>query len=128
MLFRSPYIANPKGRRIEVRFPDSTANPYLAFAAMMMAGLDGIQNKIHPGEPADKDLYHLPPEESAKIPQVCHSLDMALEHLDKNRDFLKKGGVFTDEVIDAYIELKMQEVTRFRMTTHPIEFDMYYSL
>ena len=125
---RIPYIANPKGRRIEVRFPDSTANPYLAFAAMMMAGLDGIQNKIHPGEPADKDLYHLPAEESAKIPQVCHSLDMALEHLDKNRDFLKKGGVFTDEVIDAYIELKMQEVTRFRMTTHPIEFDMYYSL
>lgn len=125
---RIPYIANPKGRRIEVRFPDSTANPYLAFAAMMMAGLDGIQNKIHPGEPADKDLYHLPAEESAKIPQVCHSLDMALEHLDKNRDFLKKGGVFTDEVIDAYIELKMQEVTRFRMTTHPIEFEMYYSL
>ncbi len=125
---RIPYIANPKGRRIEVRFPDSTANPYLAFAAMMMAGLDGIQNKIHPGEPADKDLYHLPAEESAKIPQVCHSLDMALEHLDKNRDFLKKGGVFTDEVIDAYIELKMQEVTRYRMTTHPIEFEMYYSL
>jgi glutamine synthetase len=125
---RIPFIANPKGRRIEVRFPDSTANPYLAFSAMLMAGLDGIQNKIHPGEPSDKDLYHLPPEEDAKIPRVCHSLDMALEHLDKNRDFLKKGGVFTDELIDAYIELKMQEVTRFRMTTHPIEFDMYYSL
>ncbi|MES2683859.1 MAG: glutamate--ammonia ligase, partial [Pseudomonadota bacterium] len=125
---RIPYIANPKGRRIEVRFPDSSANPYLAFAAMMMAGLDGIQNKIHPGEPSDKDLYHLPPEEDAKIPRVCHSLDMALEHLDKNRDFLKKGGVFTDEVIDAYIELKMQEVTKFRMTTHPVEFEMYYSL
>jgi glutamine synthetase len=125
---RIPFVANPKGRRIEVRFPDSTANPYLAFSAMMMAGLDGIQNKIHPGEPSDKDLYHLPPEEDAKIARVCHSLDMALEHLDKNREFLKKGGVFTDEVIDAYIELKMQEVTRFRMTTHPIEFDMYYSL
>ncbi|MGQ0620844.1 MAG: glutamate--ammonia ligase [Panacagrimonas sp.] len=125
---RIPYVASPKGRRIEVRFPDSTANPYLAFAAMMMAGLDGIQNKIHPGDPSDKDLYHLPPEEDAKIPRVCHSLDMALEALDKGRDFLTKGGVFTDDVIDAYIELKMQEVTRFRMTTHPIEFDMYYSM
>ena len=125
---RIPFVANPKGRRIEVRFPDSSANPYLAFAAMMMAGLDGIQNKIHPGEASDKDLYHLPPEEDKKIPRVCHSLDMALEHLDKNRGFLKAGGVFTDDLIDAYIELKMQEVTRFRMTTHPIEFDMYYSL
>jgi glutamine synthetase len=125
---RIPYVANPKGRRIEVRFPDSTANPYFAFAAMMMAGLDGIQNKIHPGDPSDKDLYHLPPEEDKKIPRVCHSLDMALEHLDANREFLTRGGVFTDDLIDAYIELKMQEVTRFRMTTHPIEFDMYYSL
>ncbi|HEY0913764.1 MAG TPA: glutamate--ammonia ligase [Solimonas sp.] len=125
---RIPYVANPKGRRIEVRFPDSTANPYLAFAAMMMAGLDGIQNKIHPGEAQDKDLYHLPPEEDKLIPRVCHSLDMALDALDSDREFLKKGGVFTDEVIDAYIELKMQEVTRFRMTTHPIEFEMYYSL
>ncbi|WP_028008880.1 glutamate--ammonia ligase [Solimonas flava] len=125
---RIPYVSNPKGRRIEVRFPDSTANPYFAFAAMMMAGLDGIQNKIHPGEAADKDLYHLPPEEDKKIPRVCHSLDMALEHLDKNREFLTRGGVFTDDLIDAYIELKMQEVTRFRMTTHPIEFEMYYSL
>jgi glutamine synthetase len=125
---RIPFVANPKGRRIEVRFPDSSANPYLAFAAMLMAGIDGIQNKIHPGDPSDKDLYHLPPEEDAKIPRVCHSLDMALEHLDKNRGFLKAGGVFTDDVIDSYIELKLQEVTRFRMTTHPIEFDMYYSL
>jgi glutamine synthetase len=125
---RIPYVSNPKARRIEVRFPDSTANPYLAFAAMMMAGLDGIQNKIHPGDPADKDLYHLPPEEDAKIPRVCHSLDMALENLDRNREFLTKGGVFTNDLIDAYIELKMQEVTRFRMTTHPIEFEMYYSL
>ena len=125
---RIPYVANPKGRRIEVRFPDSTANPYFAFAAMMMAGLDGIQNKIHPGEAQDKDLYHLPPEEDKLIPRVCHSLDMALEALDTDREFLKKGGVFTDDLIDAYIELKMQEVTRFRMTTHPIEFEMYYSL
>ncbi|AXQ27372.1 glutamate--ammonia ligase [Solimonas sp. K1W22B-7] len=125
---RIPYVANPKGRRIEVRFPDSSANPYFAFAAMMMAGLDGIQNKIHPGEAQDKDLYHLPPEEDKLIPRVCHSLDMALDALDNDREFLKKGGVFTDDVIDAYIELKMQEVTRFRMTTHPIEFDMYYSL
>jgi glutamine synthetase len=117
-----------KGRRIEVRFPDSLANPYFAFASMMMAGLDGIQNKIHPGEAMDKDLYHLPPEEDKKVPRVCHSLDMALEHLDKNREFLTRGGVFTNDLIDAYIDLKMQEVTRFRMTTHPVEFDMYYSM
>ena len=125
---RIPHVPNPKGRRIEVRFPDSTANPYLAFSAMMMAGLDGIQNKIHPGEAMDKDLYDLPPEEDKKIPKVCHALDMALEHLDKDRKFLTAGGVFTNDVIDGYIELKMQEVTRLRMTTHPVEFDMYYSL
>jgi len=125
---RIPYVANPKGRRIEVRFPDPTCNPYLGFAAMLMAGLDGVENKIHPGEAATKDLYHLPPEEDAKIPTVCHSLDQALDYLDKGRGFLTKGGVFTDGFIDAYIELKMQEVTRFRMTTHPLEFDMYYSL
>ncbi|HQD15257.1 MAG TPA: glutamine synthetase, partial [Ottowia sp.] len=125
---RIPYVANPKGRRIEVRFPDPTANPYLAFSALLMAGLDGVENRIHPGEAMDKDLYHLPPEEDARIPTVCHSLDQALEHLDKDRGFLTKGGVFSDAMIDAYIELKMAEVTRFRMTTHPIEFDMYYSL
>ena len=125
---RIPYVANPKGRRIEVRFPDPTCNPYLAFSAMLMAGLDGVENKIHPGEAATKDLYHLPPEEDAKIPTVCDSLDQALGYLDKGRAFLTKGGVFTDGYIDAYIELKMQEVTRFRMTTHPVEFDMYYSL
>ncbi|RJQ46276.1 MAG: glutamate--ammonia ligase [Gammaproteobacteria bacterium] len=125
---RVPYVANPKARRIEVRFPDPTANPYLAFSAMVMAGLDGIQNKIHPGEPMDKDLYDLPPEEEAQIPKVCHSLEMALEHLDKDRAFLKQGGVFTDDVIDSYIGLKMQEVTRLRMTSHPVEYDMYYSL
>jgi len=125
---RVPWVSSPKARRIEVRFPDSTANPYFAFSAMMLAGLDGIQNKIHPGEPADKDLYDLEPEEAKHIPTVCHSLDMALEYLDKDREFLKRGGVFTDDVIDAYIGLKMQEVTRLRMTTHPVEFDMYYSV
>src|SRR5262245_22971618 len=125
---RIPYVPNPKGRRIECRFPDPLCNPYLGFSAMLMAGLDGVENKIHPGEAATKDLYHLPPEEDAKIPTVCHSLDQALEYLDKGRAFLTKGGVFTDAYIDAYIELKMQEVTRFRMTTHPVEFDMYYSL
>ena len=125
---RIPYVANPKGRRIEVRFPDPTANPYLAFSAMMMAGLDGIQNKIHPGDAADKDLYELPPEELKDIPTVCASLEEALENLDKDRAYLTVGGVFTDDMIDAYIELKMEEVTRMRMTTHPVEFDMYYSL
>ena len=125
---RIPYVGNPKGRRIETRFPDPLANPYLAFSALMMAGLDGVENKIHPGEAATKDLYHLPPEEDAKIPTVCHSLDQALEHLDKDRAFLTKGGVFTDSMLDAYIELKMGEVTRFRMAPHPVEYDMYYSL
>ena len=125
---RIPFVMNPKGRRIEVRFPDSTANPYLAFSAMLMAGLDGIKNKIHPGDAMDKDLYDLPAEEESLIPQVCHSFDQALEELDKDRDFLKAGGVFTDDVIDGYIALKMEEVTRMRMTTHPVEFDMYYSL
>ncbi len=125
---RIPYVANPKGRRIEARFPDPLMNPYLGFAALLMAGLDGVENKIHPGEAATKDLYHLPPEEDAKIPTVCASLEQALEYLDKGRAFLTKGGVFTDNYIDAYIELKMQEVQRFRMTTHPLEFDMYYSL
>jgi glutamine synthetase len=125
---RIPYVSNPKGRRIEVRFPDPTANPDMAFAAMMMAGLDGVQNKIHPGEAADKNLYDLPPEEDAKIPTVCSSLDMALDYLDRDREFLTRGGVFSNDLIDAYIALKMDEVTRFRMTTHPIEFDMYYGL
>jgi glutamine synthetase len=125
---RIPYVTNPKGRRIEVRFPDSTANPYLAFSAMLMAGLDGIQNKIHPGEPMDKDLYDLPPEEEKAIPQVAFSFDEALEALDKDREFLTKGGVFTDDVIDGYIALKKEDVTRLRMSTHPVELDMYYSL
>jgi len=125
---RIPYVASDKGRRIEARFPDPLANPYLAFTAMMMAGLDGVQNKIHPGDPIDKNLYDLPPEEDALVPKVCHSLEMALENLDKDREFLTRGGVFSDDWINAYIELKMEEVTKFRMTTHPVEFAMYYSL
>jgi glutamine synthetase len=125
---RVPYVQSDKARRIEVRFPDPGTNPYLAFTAMMMAGLDGIQNKIHPGDPADKNLYDLPPEEDAKIPTVCSSLEQALEYLDKGREFLTRGGVFSNDFIDAYIGLKMEEVTRFRMTTHPVEYDMYYSV
>ncbi|THK43160.1 glutamate--ammonia ligase [Methylophaga sp. SB9B] len=125
---RIPFVSNPKGRRIEVRFPDPSANPYLAFSAMMMAGLDGIKNKIHPGDAMDKDLYDLPPEEDAAIPKVCHALDQALAELDKDRAFLTEGGVFTDDMIDGYIALKMEEVTRLRMETHPAEFDLYYSL
>jgi len=125
---RIPYVANPKGRRIEARFPDPSSNPYLCFSALMMAGLDGVENKIHPGEAATKDLYHLPPEEDKLVPTVCHSLDQALEALDKDRGFLTKGGVFSDNMLDAYIELKMGEVQRFRMAPHPVEYDMYYSL
>ena len=125
---RIPYVTNPKGRRIEVRFPDSTANPYLAFSAMLMAGLDGIQNKIHPGDAMDKDLYDLPPEEEKAIPQVAFSFDEALSALDNDREFLTRGGVFTDDAIDGYIELKNQDVQRLRMSTHPVELDMYYSL
>lgn len=125
---RIPYESNPKGRRIEVRFPDSMANPYLAFSAMMLAGLDGVINKIHPGDAMDKDLYDLAPEEEKDLKMVAFSLDEALEALDGDRDFLKAGGVFSDDLIDAYIELKKENVTRLRMTTHPVEFDMYYSL
>lgn len=125
---RIPWVSSPKARRIELRFPDSAANPYLTFVAMMMAGLDGVQNQIDPGGPADKDLYDLPPEEESKISTVAHSLDQALEALDADRDFLKAGGVMTDDMIDGYINLKMEEVTRMRMTTHPVEFDMYYSV
>ncbi len=125
---RIPFVSNPKGRRIEVRFGDSAGNPYLTFAAMMMAGLDGIKNRIDPGPAMDKDLYDLPPEVEKNIPTVAHSLDQALEALDKDRDFLKAGGVFSDDMIDGYIDLKNEEVTRLRMSTHPVEFDMYYSL
>jgi glutamine synthetase len=125
---RVPYVANPKGRRVEVRFPDSSANPYFAFSALLLAGLDGIKNKIHPGDAIDKDLYDLPPEEEKAIPTVAFSLQQALEALDKDRDFLKAGDVFSDDLIDAYIALKQQEILRLQKTTHPVEFDMYYSL
>jgi glutamine synthetase len=125
---RIPYATSPKAKRVEVRFPDPAANPYLAFAAQLMAGLDGIANRIHPGDPMDKDLYDLPPEEMQGIPTVCTSLRQALEELDRDRDFLKAGGVFTDDQIDSYIRLKMQDVERFEMTPHPVEFDMYYSV
>ena len=125
---RIPFGNSPKSKRVEVRFPDPGANPYLAFAAMLMAGLDGIKNKIHPGQPMDKDLYDLPPKELKKIPTVCGSLREALMSLDKDRGFLKAGGVFDDDQIDAYIELKMHEVMRFEMTPHPVEFEMYYSV
>jgi len=124
---RIPFVHSDKGRRVEARFPDPIANPYLAFSALLMAGLDGVQNKIHPGEAATKDLYHLPPEEDAQIPTVCASLEQALEALDADREFLTKGGVFTNDWIDAYIALKMEEVNKVRMTPHPVEFGLYYS-
>lgn len=125
---RIPFVSNPKGRRIEMRFPDPMNSGYLIFSALLMAGLDGIKNQIDPGSPSDKDLYDLPPEEEKNIPTVCHSLDQALEALDNDRDFLKAGGVFSDDFIDAYIALKMREVTRFRAATHPLEYQMYYTL
>jgi glutamine synthetase len=124
---RIPFVANPKASRIEVRFGDPTGNPYLMFTSMLMAGLDGIANKIHPGEAADKDLYDLPAEEAAQIPTVASSLEQALQALDADREFLKAGGVMDDDMIDAYIDLKMEEVERLNSTTHPVEFDMYYS-
>ncbi len=125
---RIPWTNNPKAKRVEVRFPDPAANPYLAFAALLMAGLDGIVNKIDPGQAMDKDLYDLPAKELKKIPTVCASLREALQSLDKDREFLKKGGVFTDDQIDSYIELKMHDVIRFEHTPHPVEYDMYYSV
>ena len=123
---RIPHVDSPKGKRIEVRFPDPMGNPYLGFTAMLMAGLDGIANKIDPGGPSDKNLYDLPPREQKKIPEVCGSLKEALDSLDKDRGFLKAGGVMDDEFIDAYIELKMEEVMRVQLHPHPVEFDMYY--
>ena len=125
---RIPYVNSPKGKRVEVRFPDAASNPYLAFSAMLMAGLDGIQYRIHPGDPMDKDLYDLPPEELQDIPTVCGSLREALEALDKDRAFLTAGDVFDDDQIDSYIDLKMQEVLAFEQSPHPIEFQMYYSV
>jgi len=125
---RIPHVSSPKAKRIEIRFPDPSANPYLAFAAMLMAGLDGITNKIHPGDPMDKNLYDLPPAELAQIPTVSGSLREALKNLDEDRAFLKMGGVFSDDMIDAYIELRMEENMKYEMTPHPVEYDLYYSV
>ena len=125
---RIPYVSSPKAKRIETRFPDPSANPYYAFAALLMAGLDGIENKIHPGDAMDKNLYDLPPEELKDVPTVNRSLRDSLESLDAGRAFLKKGDVFTDDQIDAYIELKMEEVHKFEHMPHPVEFKMYYSV
>ncbi|MEN0040576.1 MAG: glutamine synthetase, partial [Pseudomonadota bacterium] len=125
---RIPYTSSPKGKRMEVRFPDPMANPYLAFSAMLMAGLDGIKNKIHPGEPMDKDLYDLPPKQLKRIPTVCGSLREAMDACKKDMKFLTEGGAFTEDQIEAYIELKEEENIRYEHTPHPVEFDMYYSL
>ena len=124
---RIPYSASPEGKRVEIRYPDPSANPYLAFAAMLMAGIDGIENKIHPGDPIDKNLYDLPPDELREVPTVCGSLREALETLDRDRAFLNKGDVFTDDQIDGYLELKWEEVSAFERTPHPVEFLLYYS-
>ena len=125
---RIPWVSNPKARRIECRFPDPTANPYLCFSALLMAGLDGIRNKIHPGEALSKNLYDLSPEEAVNVPRVAHGLDQALDALMADKHFLLEGGVFTEDMLEAYIECKMQEVTRLRQSVHPVEFDLYYSL
>ena len=125
---RIPFSSSPNGKRVEVRFPDPAANPYLGFAAMLMAGLDGIQNKIHPGDPMDKNLYDLPPEERKNIPTVCHSLRAAIGELGRDHEFMLKGDVFSKDLIEGYMELKMEEVYRFEHTPHPIEFQMYYSV
>lgn len=125
---RIPHVPSAKGKRIETRFPDAAGNPYLTFSALLMAGLDGIENQIHPGDAMDKDLYDLPAEELSDIPTVCHSLRDACEALDGDRDFLKKGGVMNDDQIDAYIDLKMEEVTRIEHHPHPVEFDLYYKV
>jgi glutamine synthetase len=124
---RIPYGAGAKAKRVEFRFPDAMANPYLAYAALLMAGLDGIENKIHPGDAMDKNLYDLPPEELAQVPTVCGSLREALDSLAADHAFLTKGGVFTEDQIEAYMELKWPEVARWEMTPSPVEFDMYYS-
>lgn len=125
---RIPHVSSAKARRVEVRFPDAATNPYLSFSALLMAGIDGISNQIHPGDPMDKDLYDLPPEEARELKSVASNLKEAVDALDKDRAFLKQGGVFTDDLIDGYLILKEQEIARLAMTTHPVEFDMYYSL
>jgi glutamine synthetase len=125
---RIPIASSPKAKRVEVRFPDPAANPYLAFAAMLMAGLDGVQNRIHPGNAMDKNLYDLPPEELKDVPTVCGSLREAVENLKADHAFLTKGDVFSKDFLDAYIDLKWEEIYKFEHTPHPIEFEMYYSV
>ncbi len=125
---RIPYVHSPTAKRIEVRFPDPTANPYLAFAAMLMAGIDGIKQRIHPGEAIEKDLYHLSAEETSNIPTICSSLEQALQALENDSEFLLAGGVFSEDLIQSYIQLKMDEVNYLRSTPHPLEFELYYSL
>ena len=124
---RIPFVDNPGARRVEVRFPDPTGNPYLAFAAILMAGIDGIKNRIHPGDPADKDLYDLPPEEKSDIPVVAATLEEALSSLEGNHDFLTAGGVFSKDMIASYVALKRSECSHISGLTHPAEFDLYYS-
>ena len=124
---RIPHVDSPKAKRLEARFPDPMGNPYLTFVALLMAGIDGIENKIDPGPAMDKNLYDLPPREQKKVPEVCGSLREALENLDRDRAFLKKGGVMSDDFIDSYIELKMEEVMRLALHPHPVEFAMYYN-
>ncbi|MEC9207419.1 MAG: glutamine synthetase, partial [Pseudomonadota bacterium] len=125
---RIPYATSPNGKRVEVRFPDPTANPYFAFSAMLMAGIDGIQNKVHPGDAMDKNLYDLPPEELQGVPTVCHSLREAIESLEADHDFLTQGDVFPKDLIEGYMELKWEEIYNFEHTPHPVEFSMYYSV
>ena len=125
---RIPYVAHEKARRIEVRFPDATANPYFAFSALLMAGLDGIENKIHPGPAADENLYDLSSDLLSQIPKVARNLDEALAALDQDRAFLLKGGVFNDSVIDSYIDLKQKEINQVAETPHPVEYKLYYSI
>ena len=125
---RVPHVAHPKARRFEVRFPDPSANPYIAFAAMLMAGLDGIENRIHPGEAIDKNLYELPASELAEIPTVAHSLRTALDSLAEDHEFLTKGGVFSRDMLEGMAAMRMQDVERYETMPHPVEFDMYYSV
>ena len=124
---RIPWTESPKAKRVEARFPDPAANPYLAFSALLMAGLDGIRNKVDPGPASDKDLYDLPPEELAAIPTVCGSLREALEELEKDHEFLLSGDVFTKDQLEGYMALKWEEVYAYEHTPHPIEYLMYYS-
>jgi len=124
---RIPWAESPKAKRVEARFPDPSANPYLAFAALLMAGLDGIKNKLHPGEASDKDLYDLPPEQLEGIPTVCGSLREALVALENDHDFLLAGNVFTKDQLKGYMELKWEEVHNYEHTPHPVEYSMYYS-